>query len=60
MPEEDDEREMEGQSVQLPRKQWRWLDERVRRHFSRSRAAEIRRLIAEAMEAEQKEAAVSA
>lgn len=54
LPREEDE-ELEGQSVQLPRKQWRWLDERVRRHFSRSRGAEIRRLIADAMEAEQRQ-----
>ena len=55
----DGEEEFEGQSVQLPRKQWRWLDERVKRHFSRSRAAELRRIVAAAMEAEQKETAAA-
>lgn len=57
MPEEEDE--LEGSNVQLPRKQWRWLDERARRNHS-SRAAVVRKLIADVMEAElAKEAAAA-
>lgn len=48
---ESDE-ELEGQNIQLTRSQWRWIDELVRRNHSRSRAAEVRKLIADAMEKE--------
>jgi hypothetical protein len=54
MPGEDDEEFGGAQSVQLTRRQWRWIDERRRPHGG-SRAGEIRRVISEAMEAEQQQ-----
>ena len=57
MREEAEVRErLVGRSVQLPPGQWRWLDQRAQRTHSRSASHEIRRLIAQSMEAEQKEA----
>jgi hypothetical protein len=45
-------RRLETKSIQLGVDQWLWLEARAERTYSRSAAAEIRRMVADAMERE--------
>ncbi len=42
-------------SVQLTTAQWRWLQDRSRKNYSRSVSAEVRVIVAEAMEREKQQ-----
>jgi len=47
-------------TLQLVPAQWEWLRERSRRNLSRSLSAELRRIVADAMEREARETAAAA
>lgn len=50
--EEQQKRDLVTRSVQLAPEQWKWLDALARRNYSRSAAAELRKIVADAMERE--------
>jgi hypothetical protein len=51
------QRRFKSRSIQLADEQWDWLDARAERTYSRSASAEIRQLVAAAMEEEARSAA---
>ena len=52
MDEDEATRRLVPGTVSLEPRQWHWLEQRARASLSRSMAAELRRLIADAMEEE--------
>ncbi len=55
---EEDRKPVSG-TIQLIPAQWKWLRDRSERNFSRSISAELRRLVAAAMEEEARQVAAA-
>jgi hypothetical protein len=49
---EERQKRLKSRTIQLGDEQWDWLDRRAERTYSRSASAEIRQLVAAAMEEE--------
>ncbi len=57
---DDDERKPVSGTIQLTPAQWKWLRDLANRNFSRSISAELRRLVAAAMEEEARQGTAAA